>query len=118
MPACRTLMMAKCCQVWAVLAWTDEPLFFTLGSERKLMTHCVAKLVFLFCLLTDKVFPGRRGFLCPAFFRECLAGLDIPSGFPGIYGHNPVSSYKKLFAHHFFFPSRLVSLLLVAVAVR
>src|SRR5262244_283812 len=46
-------------------------------------------------LFTDQVFPGRRGFLSPAFFRECLAGLDIPSGFPAIYGHSPVSSCKK-----------------------
>src|SRR5262245_1399904 len=70
-----------------------------LCGERKLMTNCVAKLVFLrrigLRLFTDQAFLGRRGSLSLAFFRECPAGLGIPSRFPAIYGHSPVSSYKR-----------------------
>src|SRR5215467_5077795 len=96
----------------------DEPLFFTLCSERKLMTQLRGEnLFFSSVFLQIKCFREKEAFYLRHFFENALLDLVFHQGFQRSAGAAPSQTIRKLFAHHFLFPSRLVFLLLVAIAV-
>src|SRR5215471_11574805 len=67
--------------------------------------------------LEIKCFGEEEPFYVRHFFENALLDLVFHQGFQRSTGTAPSQAIRELFAHHFLFPSRLVFLLLVAIAV-